>query len=190
MSATVSTAAASEHDGESARGTIKIERTEFGDADNPNEVKVGCDFALEFYGFEGGEVPVTFALQPPSGTKVIARRVAQVEDARGNELSGTLRIDLTEELAGVAPAQAASYDYKVRVDAEVKSSEGNDSITKTAMLFIDCAEAALLPVGGVEAGMGGAAGESGGVPTWPLFAGLAAAVAVLAGARLKRHGGS
>ena len=130
MSSTVSTAVASEHGGESARGTIKIERTELGDADNPNEVKVGCDFAVEFYGFERGEVPVTFSLQPPSGTRVIARRVAQVDDARGNELSGTLEVDLTDALAGVAPAQAADYDYKVRVDAEVKSSEGNDSITR------------------------------------------------------------
>lgn len=189
LSSTGSVVAASEHGGESARGTIKIEETEFGDSDNPNEVKVGCDFALEFYGFDKGRVPVTFRLQPPSGTRVIESRIAYVDRARGNRLSGTLRVDLTRELAGVAPAQAADYDYKVRVDAEVKSSEGNDSITKSAMLFITCDEAALLPAGGVKAGLGGAVGEPSGTPTWTLLAGLVAAVMVLAGARLKRRGG-
>jgi hypothetical protein len=47
-------------------------------------------------------------------------------------------IDLTDDLADLPPAQAEDFDYKVRVDAEVKSSEGNDGITKSAILFIVC----------------------------------------------------
>lgn len=144
--------------GDSARGTIKIEDNQFGDGDNPNEVKVGCDFSVEFFGMEEGSVPVTFTLVPPSGDRVIEELTAEVEEAQGNELSGILEVDLTDELADVAPAQAEDFDFKVRVDAEVKSTKGNDSITKSAILFVICTPEDLgPPVGGVSAGYGGTA---------------------------------
>lgn len=183
-------ASAEEH-GEPARGTVKIEDTEFGDAENPNEVKVGCDFSIEFFGMDRGTVPVTFTLQPPSGDDVIARDEARVRKAQGKEHSGSLAVDLTDELSSVPPAQAEDYDYKVRVDAEVKETEGNDSITKSAMLFIICDAAVAagadvagaddtVPVGGVSAGLGGT--SDGPVSTTALLGGglvLLAAVAVV-----------
>ena len=169
-------------EGDSARGTVKIEASEFGDSDNPNEVKVGCDFKIEFFGMERGRVPVTFTLQPPSGDRVIFRDTARVREAQGNESSGSLEVDLTDELAGVPPAQAQDYDYKVRVDAEVKSTEGNDSITKSAMLFIICADARDgAPVGGVAAGFGGAA-EDGSMSVGAPIAGLMGALLLGGGA--------
>lgn len=179
---------------DTARGTVKIEDTVIGDADNPNEVKVGCDFSLEFFGMEEGTVPVTFTLQPPSGDEVIAEDEAQVVEGRGNEHSGSLAVDLADELADVPPAQAEDFDHKVRVDAVVKSSEGNDEITKTAMLFILCEEEPVavageeatvteeepvaaevagvdevVPVGGVAAGEGGTA--DGALPSAPILLG-------------------
>lgn len=170
-----SPASADEH-GDSARGTIKIEETEFRDeGDTPNEVKVGCNFTIDFFGMDEGRVPVTFTLMPPSGDGVVARRTARVEQARGNELSGRLDVHLAGDLADVPPAQAEDFDYKVRVDAEVKESEGNDSITKSAMLFIVCNPRAVAgaPVGGVAAGGGGTASGTYTAEVASLLAGVA-----------------
>lgn len=164
----LSAPASAEEHGDPARGTIKIEETEFVDeGDTPNEVKVGCDFSVDFFGMDEGTVPVTFTLMPPSGDGVVAQRTAQVQTAQGNDLSGRLDVDLTADLADHPPAQAEDFDYKVRVDAEVKSSEGNSSITKSAILFIVCdtaagggvvaGEEAGVPIGGVAAGDGGTA---------------------------------
>jgi hypothetical protein len=193
--------ATANEEGDAARGTVKIEDSEFGDAENPNEVKVGCDFSIEFYGMDRGTVPVTFTLMPPSGEDVIAERRARVQAAQGNELSGTLEVDLSDELADVTPAQAEDFDYKVRVDAEVKSTKGNDSITKSAILFIICETAAgdadlageegTTPLGGVEAGYGGTANTESSPPVYS--AAVAAVVSVLTGVllltrRLRRHG--
>lgn len=166
---------AEEHS-DSARGTIKIEETEFVDGgDTPNEVKVGCDFSIDFFGMDEGTVPVTFTLMPPSGDGVVAQRTAQVEAAQGKELSGRLNVDLTDDLADVPPAQAEDFDYKVRVDAEVKSSEGNNSISKSAILFIICDTDSGV-IGGEEGdgdtGAGGiVAGEEGDVPVGGVAAG-------------------
>lgn len=145
---------------DSARGTVKIEETELTDAENPNEVKVGCDFSIEFFGMDAGSVPVTFTLMPPSGEGVVAERTAQVQAAQGQELSGALDVDLTRDLSAVPPAQAEDFDYKVRVDAVVKSTSGNATITKSAMLFIVC-EPKVAATGGAS-GAGGAGGAGGG----------------------------
>lgn len=172
-------ASATTEDPDSARGSIKIEETEFRDGgDTPNEVKVGCDFSIDFFGMDEGEVPVTFTLQPPNEEEQFAQRTAQVSEAQGNELSGRLDVDLTDDLSSYEPAQAEDYDYKVRVDAVVKSNDGNSEITKSAMLFIDCAAAyapaeadeeeapeeglEAAPVGGVAAGEGGTASSAAG----------------------------
>jgi hypothetical protein len=145
--------------GDPARGTVKIEEVPFVDRDNPNEVKVGCDFSVDFFGFDAGAVPLTFTLMPPSGNRVIARRTATVQEARGNEHSGSLLVDLSEELADVAPAQAEDFDYKARADAVVKSSNGNSQITKKAMLFIVCAPTVAGSAGGDTAPNGATNGS-------------------------------
>lgn len=183
-------------EGDPARGTVKIEETELSDGDTPNEVKAGCDFSVEFFGMAAGEVPLTFTLVPPSGDRVIARATARVEEAQGNDPSGSLDVDLAAELAGVPPAQAEDYDYKVRVDAEVKSTAGNESITKSAILFLVCdsavggvggaGEEGAVPVGGVAAGGGGTAGSGlggAGVPLLGAAAGLMLLTAWAAGRR-------
>lgn len=129
-------------EGEPARGSVKIEDEELGDPDTPNEVKVGCDFRIDFFGFDEQTVPVRLSLQPPSGDEQLAERSAQLEDAQGNDLSGSLDVDLTEELSQVPPADAEDFDHKVRVDVVVKETDGTE-VTKSTMLFVDC-EAAVL----------------------------------------------
>lgn len=127
--------------GGSARGSVKIEDQDLGPADTPNEVKVGCAFRIDFFGFEADTVPVRLSLQPPSGDAALVERSAELQDAQGNELSGSLLVDLTDELAGVEPAKAEDFDYKVRVEVVVKETPGTE-VTKSSMLFIDCEDAA------------------------------------------------
>ena len=128
--------------GDSARGTIKIEETEVTDAETPNEVKVGCDFSIDFFGMAAGEVPIRFLLMPPSGEGVFARRTAVVGEAAGSDLSGSLDVDLTRALSAIAPAQAEDFDYKLKVEAVVKTTSGGGEVTKSAVLFVICPAAA------------------------------------------------
>lgn len=125
-----------------ARGTIKIEETEVTDAVTPNEVKVGCDFSLDFFGMAAGTVPITFTLMPPSGEGLFAERTAVVQEAQGSNPSGSLDVDLTRDLSTIAPAQAEDFDYKLKVEAVVKTASGGNEVTKSAVLFVICPAAA------------------------------------------------
>lgn len=125
-----------------ARGTIKIEETEVTDAATPNEVKVGCDFSLDFFGMAAGTVPIRLTLMPPSGEGLFAERTAVVQEAQGSDLSGSLDVDLAKELSTIAPAQAEDFDYKLKVEAVVKTTSGGNEVTKSAVLFVICQAAA------------------------------------------------
>lgn len=125
-----------------ARGTIKIEETEVTDAVIPNEVKVGCDFSLDFFGMAAGTVPIRFTLMPPSGEGLFAERTAVVQEAQGSNPSGSLDVDLTKDLSTIAPAQAEDFDYKLKVEAVVKTTSGDNEVTKSAVLFVICPAAA------------------------------------------------
>lgn len=125
-----------------ARGTIKIEETEVTDGATPNEVKVGCDFSLDFFGMAAGTVPIRFTLMPPSGEGVFAERTVVVQEAQGSDPSGSLDVDLTKDLSTIAPAQAEDFDYKLKVEAVVKTTSGGGEVTKSAVLFVICPAAA------------------------------------------------
>jgi hypothetical protein len=125
-----------------ARGTIKIEETEVTDAATPNEVKVGCDFSLDFFGMAAGTVPIRFTLMPPSGEGLFAERTAVVREAQGSDPSGSLDVDLTKDLSTIAPAQAEDFDYKLKLEAVVKTASGGGEVTKSAVLFVICPAAA------------------------------------------------
>ncbi|MET4636930.1 hypothetical protein [Mycetocola sp. 2940] len=132
----------------SARGSISIENQELTDAETSNEVKVGCDFRVDFFGFDTATVPVSFTAMQPSGNgEVLEQRTVTLEDADpdgGNDFSGSLYVDLTEDLKNIEPAVAQDYDYKVRVEATVKQTAGAE-ITKKSMLFIVCAPEGETP---------------------------------------------
>jgi hypothetical protein len=187
--------------GDTARGSVKIENQEFTDPGEPdNEVKVGCAFRIDFYGFDEQSVPVTFTMMEPSGNdERIEARTARIRTAKGNNLSGSLNVDLSDDLRGIEPAQARDYDYKVKVEAQVKESEGTE-ITKSAMLFIVCEPGAgggaggagggagAVPAGGVAAGFGGSATSGWPVEGTLLALGLLAlAAAAAAGRRTARR---
>lgn len=128
-------------DNQSARGSFSIENEELTDAETSNEVKVGCDFRIDFFGFTLQTVPVTFTVMPPSGNgETLEPLVANLEDSdpdTGNDLSGSLDVSLLDDLQDIEPAQAEDYDYKVRVEAVVKVTPGTE-VTKSKILFIVC----------------------------------------------------
>ena len=86
-----------------ANGTIKIDRQPF-DSHPNNQPHVGCNFQVDFYGFDQGNfnAKVTFELHPPSGRRVLLTDTVFVgQDAAGGgtdldaqktyNLSSTLR---------------------------------------------------------------------------------------------------
>lgn len=131
---------AGDPEGVAARGTVKVEGLPL-EPETANEVHAGCSFGLSFWGFREQTAPVVFTLQPPSGTDEIGRIDVALDEARGNDLSAETVVDLTEELSGYPPVQAAAYDYKVRVDVVVAERGESGVITKTATVFLDCPEA-------------------------------------------------
>lgn len=142
-----------------ASGTISIEGQPLTAPEEASEVKVGCAFRLDFFGFEEQTVPVELSLQPPSGEEQLESRQVQLEAATGSELSGSLTVDLTEELRAVPVADAEDFDYKVRVDVIVDEPGEGGEVTKSSILFIECAEAAAPADGDTD---GGGEGEAGG----------------------------
>lgn len=151
-----------EGEGTPARGSVKIEDHDFDEPSTENEPMVGCAFRIDFFGFvEQEDVPISIALQPPSGEDEIAALSVDLQDATGDELSGSLAVDITEQLSQVPPADTESYDYKIRVEVVVKETpegdgEGQDEgegteVTKSKQFFIDC-EAAVLAFREVAAG--------------------------------------
>src|SRR3954466_4823519 len=91
-------------------GTIKIDGRPFDDAPN-NEPHPGCNFQVDFYGFDAGpyNADVTFeAVSPTAGGVLLTDTVPIGEDSHaggGSErgLDASRTYDLTDEVAGIAP---------------------------------------------------------------------------------------
>ena len=67
-------------------GTVKVDGTDVNKQSNANEPHVGCDFSLEWYGFDANAVSaVTFETQPPTGSRVLLNGVVQLD---GDDNSG------------------------------------------------------------------------------------------------------
>jgi LPXTG-motif cell wall-anchored protein len=112
-------------------GTIKIDGVALQDG-QANEPHVACSFALEFFGYDKGDLKatVTFSLQAPtlrrSGSQVLVTdTVAIGEDAAGGatdlDASRLYQLDFT----GVTPHAQQGYHVKVTVHAA--GSRGADT---------------------------------------------------------------
>ena len=61
-------------------GTVKVDGTDVNKQPNANEPHVGCNFSLEWYGFDANAVStVTFETQPPTGSRVLLNDVVQLD---------------------------------------------------------------------------------------------------------------
>lgn len=171
-------------------GTVKIQ--EHGDIDSipDNDPHVGCQFQIEFRGFDQGDLSATWALsaQPPSGsfTFVKGGEVGIGEDAAGGapDLDAVVVVTLTEaDLAGLIEHPQQGFHLKLEVHAE--GSIGND--TKFKVFWVEgCPPgSALQPPAATNMTFGEAASIGADVPnsgSAPLAPILAVALAMILGA--------
>ena len=102
-------------------GTIKVDGWEV-DNRPANEPHVGCEFGIDFYGYEAN-LPVTmvFEVQQPTGDEVIHTESGTLDDddasGGGSEAGhdGHFDIDLGDALAGFDPHPVQGYHLKLTV---------------------------------------------------------------------------
>lgn len=103
-------------------GTVKIDGIAF-DQHPGNEPHVGCNFEVDFYGFDEGDLDatVTFTVHPPTGRFVtlLTDTVPIGEDAAGGgtDLDAEREYDLSSVLQGYTAHPQQGYHVKLRVDA-------------------------------------------------------------------------
>ncbi len=137
-------------------GTVKIDARPFDDAPN-NEPHVGCNFQVDFYGFDKGNynAMVTFSVQPPTGhgTVLLTDSVFIGGDAAGGgtDLDASKTYRLMPLLRNkYVPHPQQGYHIKLKVNAP--GSIGAD--TKFKVFWVQPCESSGGETGGGETGGG------------------------------------
>lgn len=128
-------------------GTVKIDGVAFDDHPN-NEPHVGCEFQVDFYGFDEGDdlqASVTFEAVPPTQGEppaegedpepLLTGDVFIGEDAAGGgtDLDASETYDLTEALGAIEPHPRQGWHVKLTVHAD--GSQGAD--TKHKVFWVE-----------------------------------------------------
>lgn len=128
-------------------GTIKIDGVEW-DNHPDNEPHVGCDFEVDFYGYDKGDLyaTLTFAAQPPTGNKVFYTEPEPGPFIGGNDNSGGGSEqghdaqwgprNFSSELSEFTPHPKQGYHVKLTVNAD--GSQGAD--TKHKVFWVEGCE--------------------------------------------------
>jgi len=122
-------------------GTVKIQEETATDEIPDNDPHVGCNFKIEFRGFDlGADLMATWELdaQPPSGNgDLVAKGELNIgEDAAGgaNDLDGVVHIKIADyDLSGLTRQDQQGYHLKLTVHAD--GSIGAD--TKHKVFWVD-----------------------------------------------------
>lgn len=135
-------ATAGSHNPPGNNGTIKVDDRPFDSAPD-NEPHVGCDFQIDFYGFDEGEdlnADVTFTAHPPTGggETLLTDEVFIGEDPAGGgtDLDASVTYDLSDRLASYEPHDQQGYHVKLTINAD--GSQGAD--TKQKVFWIEGCE--------------------------------------------------
>jgi hypothetical protein len=127
-------------------GTIKIDTAVF--SGNRNHPHVGCEFFVNFFGYDGGTQQATLSFEPWAPTRggvVAERETSWSVPARtaGNQLDHRYGpINLSAALAGITPHPRQGYHVKLTV--HVTGSQGAD--VKHKVFWIEpCVERAAQP---------------------------------------------
>ena len=113
-------------------GTVKIDGVDINKQQNANEPHVGCDFSVEWYGFDAGAVStVTFEAHPPTGSGVLLNDTVQLDadDASGGGSPAGLdgvafyQLDFDPVLHFFHPKQG----YHVKLTVNTTGSIGADT---------------------------------------------------------------
>ena len=121
-------------------GTVKIDGVAFDDHPD-NQPHVGCEFEVDLYGFDQGDLDatVTFdAVAPTAGGELLTDELAIGEDAAGGgtDLDAHRAYDLTDALAAIEPHPEQGWHVKLTVHAE--GSQGAD--TKFKVFWVEGCE--------------------------------------------------
>jgi hypothetical protein len=128
----VSAAGAQPADPPGNNGTVKVDDKPFDDHPN-NEPHVGCEFQIDFYGYDEGDLSakVTFEAQPPTTRDgddqvLLTDEVAIGEDPAGGgtDLDASQTYDLSNALDSIEPHPVQGWHVKLTVNAE--GSKGAD----------------------------------------------------------------
>lgn len=116
-------------------GTVKVDGADL-DAGQNNEPHVGCAFAIDFFGFDQGNLNggVTFELQPPTGSGILltdATFIGGDPAGGGTDLDGTLSEDLSGAIAGSGVAAQPNQGFHVRLTVHADGSIGASTKHKT-----------------------------------------------------------
>lgn len=121
-------------------GTVKIDGVAFDDHPD-NQPHVGCEFEVDLYGFDQGDLQatVTFdAVAPTPGGELLTDELGIGEDAAGGgtDLDAHRAYDLTDALASIEPHPQQGWHVKLTVHAE--GSQGAD--TKYKVFWVEGCE--------------------------------------------------
>lgn len=119
-------------------GTVKIDGVVFDDHPD-NQPHVGCEFQVDFYGFDLGDLQATvlFEAIPPTvpegemgdvdGSELLTDEldIGGDEAGGGTDLDASGTYDLTEELATITPH--AQQGWHVRLTVHAEGSQGADT---------------------------------------------------------------
>jgi hypothetical protein len=127
-------------------GTIKIDTAVF--SGNRNHPHVGCEFFVNFFGYDGGTQQATLSFEPWAPTRggvVAERETSWSVPARtaGNQLDHRYGpVNLSAALAGITPHPRQGFHVKLTV--HVTGSQGAD--VKHKVFWIEpCVERAAQP---------------------------------------------
>jgi hypothetical protein len=115
-------------------GTVKVGDTF--DNTKGNQPHVGCEFLVEFYGFDQGALngSAIVELQSPSGSGLLFEGSEFIgEDAAGgaNDLDATITVDVTDGIAAAGIADRPQQGFHVKLTTHADGSIGADTKHKT-----------------------------------------------------------
>lgn len=120
-------------------GTIKIDEVVFDDHPN-NEPHVGCEFQVDFYGFDKGDIfaEVTFESHPPTGPREVLLEDTVFIGGDDNSGGGSEEgLDASEtytlDFTGIEPHPKQGFHVKLTIEAD--GSQGAD--TKHKVFWVE-----------------------------------------------------
>jgi len=146
-------------------GTIKIDQVPI-DAGHDNDPHVGCTFALELFGFDGGTntAHVSFDGQPPTGGGLLLADTfsfsGQARTQGGATFDTARPYDLAAALAHLAPAQQG---FHVKVSASVDGGPPKHKV----FWVTGCSPLASVSSAAASAGSAASAGPGSATTTSP-----------------------
>jgi len=122
-------------------GTVKVDGSPF-EGSQANEPHVGCAFALDFFGFDEGDLTATatFELQAPTGQGVLlvdSTFIGEDPAGGGTDLDASMFEDLSAAIAATGSSEQPNQGFHIRLTVDAQGSIG--ATTKHETFWVtDC----------------------------------------------------